>query len=537
MSDVLLGQSYYLRFDKKLWKAMQPYPPLGTLYAAAHLRRCGYEVAVFDAMLSQSTEKWDEALVADLPTFAVLFEDNFNYLSKMCLRRMRTAALDMITSARRHGCTVAVCGSDAADHPEAYLDGGAHFVLIGEGEETLAELVDYLSGRSSGALSEVRGLAYRGAHGSLVRTPPRPVATQLDALSLPAWDLIDVSRYRDIWMREHGYFSLNLVTSRGCPFHCNWCAKPIWGQRYNARSPEDVVDEMAYLKARFAPDHFWFMDDMMGVKPGWMNHFAELVAARGLRTPFKSLNRVDMLLRDGEIEALRRAGCEIVWTGVESGSQKILDAMDKGIRVEQVREAASRLHAAGIEVGFFLQFGFPGETRTDIELTVDLVRACLPDQIGISVSYPLPGTPFHEMVREQLGAKRNWEHSDDLAMMYRGPFATGFYRRLHAALHKEFRMRLAGRRLRTMLGIRAKRQMAASENRSAAKRTAERLFREAAALLYHGATLPLARLRMERAAHRPHEGIEPLRGRLAPEQAAAPSSQEAIPPPMHAAQP
>ncbi len=523
MSEVLLGQSYYLRFDPKLWKAMQPYPPLGTLYAAGVLRDRGYDVAVFDAMTAASTSEWEDALAAERPGFAVLYEDNFNYLSKMCLLRMREAAFEMIAAARERGCTVLVCGSDAADHAESYLQAGADFVLIGEGEVTLAELLDRLAGRSDVDLAAVRGHVYRDADGEIVRTPPRPVLRDLDALPRAAWDLVDVAHYREIWRRRHGYFSLNLVTSRGCPYHCNWCAKPIWGQRYHARSPEAVVDEMAWLKARYEPDHFWFMDDMMGIKPGWMERFADLVEARDLRTPFKSLNRVDLLLRRGEIDALRRAGCEIVWTGVESGSQKILDAMDKGIRVEQVRAAASRLHEAGIGVGFFLQFGYPGETRADIDRTFELVRACRPDQIGVSVSYPLPGTPFHEMVRKQLGGKRNWEDSDDLAMMYRGPFATAFYRRLHTALHKEFRMRKAADRLRARFGVfRGAGQ--GPPQRSLLHRAGT--VREAAALAYHAVTLPVARLRMNLAARLPHEGIEPISGSLTADKAAVPTPQQ-----------
>lgn len=509
MSDVLLGQSYYLRFDPKLWKAMQPYPPLGTLYAAGYLQHRGYDVALFDAMLAASTAEWAAALARERPRFAVLYEDNFNYLSKMCLLRMREAAFEMIGAARARGCTVVVCGSDASDHAVAYLDRGAHFVLLGEGEETLGELLDHLTGRTGGAPAAIRSLAFRDADGAVVHTPRRPVLKDLDALPMPAWDLVDLARYRDVWHRRHGYFSLNMVTSRGCPFHCNWCAKPIWGQRYHARSPEHVVAEMAWLKEHVQPDHFWFMDDMMGIKPGWMARFAELVTARGVRTPFKCLNRADLLLRAGEIDALRRAGCRTVWTGVESGSQKILDAMDKGITVEQVREATRRLHEAGIEVGFFLQLGYPGETRADVEQTFQLVRDGRPDQIGISVSYPLPGTPFHEMVKAQLGAKRNWTDSDDLAMLYAGPFATAFYRRAHRALHKEFRMRKAWHRLRPLVHH--------------PRRLRRQHLREAAALVFHAATLPLARLRMERAALLPHEGIAPLPRRLSPVEAAEPS--------------
>ncbi len=456
MIDILFGQSYYLRFDPKLWEARQPYPPLGTLYAASYLRAGGYRVALFDAMLAQSEEEWEAALEAHQPRLAVLYEDNFNYLSKMCLLRMRQAAFKMIGMARQHDCTVIVAGSDASDHAQAYLEQGADFVLIGEGEATLTELVDRLSGRSRQPFSEIPGLAYREENNRLVKTGRRPDLKDLDSLPFPAWDLVDVERYRHIWMEKHGYFSMNLATTRGCPFHCNWCAKPIWGQRYHTRSPENVVEEMRWLKRTYAPDHLWINDDIFGLKAGWVKRFAELVEAHEARIPFKSLNRVDLLLRPGEVEALKRAGCQIVWMGAESGSQKILDAMDKGTRVEQIYEASQRLHAAGIQVGFFLQFGYPGETLADIQRTLQMVGDCEPDDIGVSVSYPLPGTPFYERVRAQLGVRQNWIDSEDLAMLYHGPYSTDFYRQLHQVVHANFRRQRAARRLRRGEGQPAK---------------------------------------------------------------------------------
>ncbi|MGH2796159.1 MAG: B12-binding domain-containing radical SAM protein, partial [Thermoleophilaceae bacterium] len=268
MSDVLLGQSYYLRFDPKLWRAMQPYPPLGTLYAAGYIRERGYDAALFDAMLASSEDEWTAALERERPAVAVIYEDNFNYLSKMCLLRMREAALRMVAAGRRRGCTVVVAGSDATDNAQVYLRGGAGFAIVGEGEATLAELLDHLAGRSLGPLESIAGLAFAAADGTVVRTGHRPEMKDLDALPRPAWDLVDVDRYRDVWLRRHGYYSMAVATSRGCPYHCNWCAKPIWGQRYNVRSPESVVAELEWLGATYRPDHICFVDDILGLKPG-----------------------------------------------------------------------------------------------------------------------------------------------------------------------------------------------------------------------------------------------------------------------------
>ncbi len=486
MTDILFGQSYYLRFDPKLYAAMQPYPPLGTLYAAAVMRQRGYDVALFDAMLSEGTHEWTAALERQRPRFAVLFEDNFNYLSKMSLLRMREAAQAMIAAARARGCTVIVCGSDPTDHPDVYLDAGADYVILGEGE---AALVDLVAAFDSGNPHTLAGLAYR-VDSQTIRTPPRPVIADLDALPFPAWDLVDGARYRAIWTARHGYYSMNMVTTRGCPFHCNWCAKPIWGQRYHARSAENVVAEMVWLKAHFAPDQLWFMDDIMGIQDRWIEQFADALDAAGLRIPFKSLNRVDLLLRGRTIAALARAGAKIVWVGAESGSQNVLDAMDKGTTVEQIYEATRQLHAHGVKVAFFLQFGYPGETRADIERTLQMVRDLMPDDIGISVSYPLPGTPFYQRVKHELGDRANWVDSADLAMLYQGPFRTEFYRHLHTVVHKEYRARRTAAALKNLL--RDPRSLRPG------------LIKQTASMIYHLLTLPSARAELDRLAALPH---------------------------------
>lgn len=494
MTDILFGQSYYLRFDPKLYQAMQPYPPLGTLYAASYMRQKGYSVALFDAMLADSPRDWQLMLQKERPRYAVLFEDNFNYLSKMSLLRMREAAFAMIDYAKALNCKVIVGGADMTDHAEKYLAHGADFVLIGEGEETLAELVDYLHHHTGqpdeAALYKIQSLSYL-REGVLVKTPARPVIRKLDDLPFPAWDLVDREKYRAIWQAQHGYYSMNLVTTRGCPFHCNWCAKPIWGQKYNVRSPQNVVNEMLWLKENFKPDQIWFMDDIMGIQDKWIEEFADLLDEHQAHIPFKSLNRVDLLLRGQTIPALARAGAKIVWVGAESGSQKILDAMDKGTQVSQIYEATRQLHAHGVQVAFFLQFGYPGETREDIELTLKMMRDLMPDDIGISVSYPLPGTPFYDRVRHELGERANWIDSQDLAMLYQGPFATAFYRQLHTVVHKDYRSRKIWQEIKRLL--RNPWQLRPNH------------IKQTTAMFYHWLTLPTAVSRLNKLALLPHE--------------------------------
>jgi anaerobic magnesium-protoporphyrin IX monomethyl ester cyclase len=505
MTKVLLGQSYYLRFDPKEWEGMRPYPPLGTLYAASFLRERGYDVALFDAMLAASEAEWEVALDRHKPDFAVIYEDGFNYLSKMCLTRMRQAAFVMSEAAKKRGCTILISGSDATDHKEKYFDHGADAIIVGEGEITLGETLDVLTGRTKMDPKSIHGLAWPDA--------PNPIARgfekELDQFPFPAWDLVDVDRYKKIWMERHGYYSMNMVTTRGCPYHCNWCAKPIYGQRYNVRSPENVAQELKWIKDNFAPDHIWFADDIFGLKPNWISRFADEVEKLGAETPFKCLLRVD-LMKPGVPEALSRAGCDIVWVGAESGSQKILDAMDKGTKVEQIYAAAKNLHVHGVKIAFFLQFGYPGEDPEDIEATLRMVRECAPDDIGMSVSYPLPGTKFFENVKVQLGDKHNWVDSGDFEMMYHGPYGSDFYRQLHVVLHKEFRPRKFWRDLRA----------GRLAHQSPAKKA-----RGAASAVYNLATLPIERRRLDKLATTSARSIGLLPQIMSPEAAANPTPQ------------
>lgn len=446
MATVLLAHSYFLRLDPKQWSKMRPYPPLATLHAAAHVRANGHDVAVFDAMLAEDESAFAERLAVERPRFVVLHEDNFNFLSKMCLARMREAALTMVAMARAAGCRVAVTGSDVTDHPEVYLDGGAEVCLLGEAEHQLLALLDHWAGRGPDPLRLDRpGFAWRQADGAEHSTGRSSVERHPDVFGRPARDLVDIDAYRDAWVQAHGRFSLNVVATRGCPYRCNWCAKPIWGQRYSMRSPRDVAEELADVKRRYAPDHIWFVDDIFGLRSDWLAEFADAVRELDAVIPFTVQSRCD-LMNEQAVAALARAGCAEVWLGAESGSQKVLDAMDKDITVGQIREAIARLQAHGVRACCFVQLGYPGEMWEDVEATLALLLDTLPDDIGVSVSYPLPGTPFHEMVRAQLHGDGHWSDSGDLAMMFAGTFTTEVYRDLHLALHDvlDLRRREAG---------------------------------------------------------------------------------------------
>ncbi len=449
MSKILFSHSYFMRFDPKQWATGQPYAPIGTLYAAALMREQGHQVSFFDSMFAYGPEEVILPLEKHHPDFFVLYDDGFNYLTKMCLTNMREAAFEMMKFAKQKGCIVIVSSSDATDHFEKYLLEGADFVIAGEAEQTLTELISAINNKQTDLLT-VAGLAYR-YQDAVIKTARRPVMKELDELPFPAWDLADMEMYRKTWLRHKGYFSLNMATTRGCPFKCNWCAKPIYGNRYNSRSPGNVVAELKMLKKQFGFDHIWFCDDIFGLKPGWVHEFADLVEKEQLQFTFKIQARADLLLQEDFIKDLARAGCENIWMGAESGSQKILDAMDKGTRVEQIFEATRILRKNNIHPSFFIQFGYPGERKEDIRKTIDMINELLPHEIGISVSYPLPGTVFYERVKAQLREKTNWTDSDELALMFSNTYAPAFYKHLHRYVHKSYRTHLAIEVIKTIL--------------------------------------------------------------------------------------
>jgi anaerobic magnesium-protoporphyrin IX monomethyl ester cyclase len=446
MLKIQVTHSYFLQYDPKQWERAKPYPPLATIQVAALLRRLGHEVALFDAMLADGVGAYERSLQGAGPDVVVIYEDNFNFLTKMCLGRMREAACQMIAAARARGARVLVAGSDASDHPEAFLAAGADAVLIGEGIAALTGLVERLDRNpdidTRRWVAGMPGVAVLdGDQLRSTRIGVQPPDAQITGH--PAWDLVDIERYRAVWRERHGYFSLNVTASRGCPFHCNWCAKPIWGNHYLRRDAGEVAAEVAYLKHAFHPDHIWFVDDIFGFHSDWVNKFAEHLLGNDGMVPFTIQTRAD-LSTERMAAALARAGCAEAWLGAESGSQRVLDWMDKGTQVSKLIDARRRLGAHGIKVGFFIQLGYLGEQLSDLLATRELVTLAAPDDIGVSVSYPLPGTRFYEKVKTQLGDKTHWRDSGDLAMMFRGTYDSSFYRSFRDLLHEQVSLQQPG---------------------------------------------------------------------------------------------
>ncbi len=446
--DILFTHSYFYKMDAKQWNNKTPFLPLGTIYAASLLRKNNYKVSLFDVALKDNPKEIKTILEKEKPHFLVIYDDCFNYLTKMCLKNMREACFEMIQLGKEQGCTVIVSSSDSTDHSQQYLDIGADFIIYGEGEETLLELVGFLkttvissasdSYRNEKSLDKINGIIYK-ENQTLHKTKPRKVLSNLDDLPMPSWDFIDIESYRKIWKNSKQEFALNLATTRGCPYHCNWCAKPIYGQRYNSHSPKRVVEMIRYLSENYNVNRFWMCDDIFGLKPKWVQEFRGLLKEKNLKINYYIQSRADLLLKEDTIDALAESGLEEVWIGAESGSQKILDAMDKGTTISQIEKATKLLQSRGVKVAFFIQYGYIGETEKNIQETIDLIKRLKPDNIGVSVSYPLPETPFYEKVKHQLKEKENWTDSDDLAMLFKGTFNQNYYRKLQRYTHKVFR--------------------------------------------------------------------------------------------------
>lgn len=409
--------------------------PLGMLYAATALRENDFSVVAFDSMLEAPSTGLSEMLAAHRPNIVAVYEDDFNFLSKMCLTRMREVAWEIAQAAHAVGAIAIVHGSDSTDNSSLFLQNGFDYVLCGEAEQTLVQLCSFILRDAD--VPEIDGLVRLDANGQTIRSVQKLSKNPTwSELSFPARDLINVEPYRMAWLEAHGYFSTNMVSSRGCPYQCNWCAKPISGNKFHLRPAATVAEEMRLLKMEAGVDHIWFGDDVFGLNHHWVEEFASEVTKRNAAVPFKIQSRADLMDKQ-TVQHLKTAGCAEVWMGVESGSQAVLNAMDKGLKLSSVIAARNILKKAGVRACYFLQFGYPGETWAELQETIAFVRDTQPDDIGISFSYPLPGTAFYERVQAELGQKRNWTDSDDLCIMFTAAYKTDFYRAVRDALHAE----------------------------------------------------------------------------------------------------
>jgi anaerobic magnesium-protoporphyrin IX monomethyl ester cyclase len=400
--DLLLAHGYFLADDPQERSVQKPYPPLGLLYLKSHLTARGFSVSVFDSTF-RSFDEFRALLQRERPPVVGLY---VNLMTK-------TTVLRMAAECRRQGALVVMGGPEPAPSAERYLEHGADVVVVGEGEITLEELLPALvkaPGRRD--WSKIAGLVYRDETGALVRTSPRALIRDLDAQPWPDRDAIDIGLYLDAWRNRHGRGSVSLITARGCPYTCRWCSRSVFGETHRRRSVASVADEVEGIVERYNPEMVWFADDVFTIHRGWTLAFATEMRRRGLRIPFECISRAERIDED-VAEALQSLGCFRLWIGSESGSQRILDAMDRRVKVEEVQRATRLLQANGIEVGMFLMLGYPGEQQADIVATVDHLKRARPDVFLTTVAYPITGTPFHAEVADRVITPGPWEATTD----------------------------------------------------------------------------------------------------------------------------
>src|SRR5580704_9396884 len=413
--DILLTHGYFLYEDPKELQIMKPYPPLGILYICAHLRSKGLNVEVFDSTFSSRQQLFD-LLQQGPPSVLGIYANLMT----------RPNVVEILRVAKDAGWKTVVGGPEPSAYIDEYIEAGADVIVIGEGELTLEELIPVLSSHSPEALRKVNGIAFRSSDGTVVRTLPRDQIRDIDAQPWPAREAIDLTRYLAIWREHHGMGSVSLITARGCPYHCRWCSHEVFGKTHRRRTPASVADELEWLINRYQPQMAWMADDVFTIHHGWLFQYAGELRRRGLKLPFECISRADRLNLE-VVKTLAEMGCFRVWIGSESGSQRILDAMERGVTVEQVQTAVGLCRSAGIQTGMFLMWGYEGEDLEDIEATIQHVKDTDPDIFFTTVAYPIKGTPYSSQVADRLESLKSWSVGSDRDVRIRGRHSRGFY--------------------------------------------------------------------------------------------------------------
>lgn len=433
--DILLANSYFMAYDRKDERIEGPFAPLGPLYIASCIREAGLVPAFFDGTHARGVDDFAHVLDAARHRGVGVYATVIS----------RHVALRMAAFAHRRGIPVVAGGPDPSSAPHVYLtSGNVDAVALGEGEVTGVELARCFAGNGTGDLRSIVGLALR-EDSHIVKTGDRPYVMDLDTVPYPARDLVDWPAYETTTRRFHGVSQTTVMTARGCPFQCTWCCKPIFGAKYRHRSAANVVGEMLELKARYRPGMIRFADDIFTINRKKFLGLADAIEAADAQIPFECLSRVDLVDRE-ILERLRDIGCHKILYGIESGSQRVLDSMKKGITVEEVHEISRLTRALGIEQYWFLIYGYPPEDVHDLRLTIDMVRRLRPDDYGITVAYPLPQTEFYEEVRHSMREGEHWRMTRDNVVLYNNRYGSWFYRAAIYGTHLVVRTRWGAER-------------------------------------------------------------------------------------------
>jgi anaerobic magnesium-protoporphyrin IX monomethyl ester cyclase len=403
--SVLLTHAYFLNDDAKEQQIMRPYPPLGILYISAFLEQHGIENNVFDTTFS-SKESFNNYLIEQKPSVIGIY---VNLMTKLNV----LASISFIKEKLPH--TKIILGGPEVHHSaENFLRHGADFIVIGEGEVTMLELVQHItrvdSAKEIDSFKNIDGIAFL-YNNTFVKTNEREKIKDINELAIPNRKKIDLPLYLDAWKNRHGKNAISVSTMRGCPYTCKWCSRAVYGLSYRRRSPEKVVEELELIKKEYNPDTLWFVDDVFTISHKWLKSFAEELKKKDVLIPYECITRADRM-NEEVITLLKETGCFRVWIGAESGSQKVIDLMDRRVDVNQVRDMIKLTRKHGIEAGTFIMLGYPGETEKDIEETIHHLKQSNPDHFTITVAYPIRGTELYQEIEAtqttQLDFKRTY---------------------------------------------------------------------------------------------------------------------------------
>lgn len=371
--------------DKSIFR----FPPLGPGYIVSYLRQHGVSASLVDCTFLTEAEAVEQVRLLK-PRIVGVYS----------MFSMKESALHMARLLKAH-CEMLVAGGPLPTLlPEDFLN-DFDVVCVGEGETTTLELVEAVEGHRS--LSAVKGIAYRNRNSQgkkIVRTQSRELVQDLDGLPFPARDHFDNEAYKKHYKQRFGYTTTSIITSRGCPFRCDFCSRAVFGHEFRARSAMNVVDEMESVKA-LGYERTWFSDDCFTLEKKRLLSICTEIIRRGLDIEWECLSRVDTIDHDTAL-MMKNAGCVRVFFGLESGNDAVLKLMNKQVSVRDARNAVLTTKAAGIQVGAFFIVGYPGETDETILDTLRFASSLPLDYLSFSMPYPIPGTALYERVKSNI---------------------------------------------------------------------------------------------------------------------------------------
>ena len=411
---------------------MKPYPPLGLLYVSAYLISKGITNDVFDSTFYSRAEQL--AFIREKKPKVVAIYTNL-------MTKIDVVKLIKTLKTLQYGFPKVILGGpDVSYNLENYLNTGADFLIIGEGEETTYEL--YQSIIHGSDISKIDGIAYLD-NDAVVKNQPRTKFRELDELPLPNREAIPNQKYLDTWKKNHGESSMTISTQRGCPYTCKWCSTAVYGQSYRRRPPHLVAAEMKMLKEKYNPDAIWFVDDVFTISHKWLTAFHEEVVKQKAQIRFECITRAERL-NEEILRLLKEAGCFRIWIGAESGSQKVIDLMDRRVDVNHVKKMIQDTNALGIETGTFVMVGYPGEEEGDILETIQYLKEANPTHYTITIAYPIKGTSLYEEIEKDITVQPDWETSTDRQIDFKRNYPRKYYDYAvskvvnEVAFHREF---------------------------------------------------------------------------------------------------